>query len=116
MLGYDLVELRAEGRRKVFVFPRPPDPTPRRSGVLWRRRGRSADGVLYNHQGHEGATAQCLTNRPTQVPAGPVDRNTVRRWNAFFKSCSTGFVTVIFDVRFRASSAGETGAKLSSMR
>jgi hypothetical protein len=38
-VGYDLVGLRAEGRRKVFVFRDRPDPPRRRAGVLWPGRG-----------------------------------------------------------------------------
>ena len=36
--GYELIDLRAEGRRKVFVFRDRADAARRRDGLLWRRR------------------------------------------------------------------------------
>ena len=58
--GYDLLDLRAEGRRKVFVFR---DRPTRRDDVL-AFYGDGASGsaarVLRHHQGHEGTAAQCV--------------------------------------------------------
>ena len=57
--GYDLIDLRAEGRRKVFVFR---DRPTRRDDVL-AFYGDAISvppvGVLRHHQGHEGSVAQC---------------------------------------------------------
>ena len=66
--GYDLIDLRAEGRRKVFVFRDRPTAARRRDGLLWRRGRRSAPRIFFDHKGHEGAAAQCVTNRHTMTP------------------------------------------------
>ena len=61
--GYDLIDLRAEGRRKVFVFR---DRPTRRDDVMAFYGDAAtvrAAGVLRHHQGHEGTSAQCLMRR-----------------------------------------------------
>ena len=58
--GYDLIDLRAEGRRKVFVFR---DRPTRRDDVLafyGDATSVRAAGLRRHHQGHEGIAAQWL--------------------------------------------------------
>ena len=76
--GYELLDLRAEGRRKVFVFGSRYK-AERRDGLLWRRRRRSALRIFLHDQGHEGAAAQCLMSRRTMMPRSPAGRKSARR-------------------------------------
>ena len=95
--GYELIDLRAEGSRKVFVFR---DRPTRRDDVLafyGEARQRSAARVRCHHQRHEGAAAQCVMT-PRLTDAGdPADRSSARRSIASKGWSWTGFVTVFFD-------------------
>jgi hypothetical protein len=106
--GYDLIALRPEGRRKVFVFR--DGPPRRRAGVLPPGCGGSAAGVLRNHQGHEGAAAQCMRNLSVPVRSRPADRNSRRRSKGSARSCSTDCATVTSDAPSPAPSAKATDA------
>jgi hypothetical protein len=52
--GYELVNLRDEGRRKVFVLSGSPYTARRCDCLLWRCDQRSAPGFRRDHKRHEG--------------------------------------------------------------
>lgn len=113
--GYDLIDLRAEGRRKVFVFR--DRPTRRKDVMAFYGDGAAVPPLAFSStiKGHEGAAAQCVTNRHTMTPRSPAGRNSARHLTGSCKWSSTGSVTVTSDARFRAPSARATSVK-SSLR
>jgi hypothetical protein len=67
--GYELVNLRNEGRRKVFVFR---DRATRRADVTaFYGDATSVRPLAFHHQGHEGIAAQWLTRKPTRRSSTP---------------------------------------------
>jgi hypothetical protein len=96
--GYDLIDLRPEGRRKVFVFR--DRPTRRNDVLAFYGQGAAVPPLAFSAiiKDMKGSAAQCITNRPEQTPACPVDRNSVRRSIASCRSSSKVSVTVISGV------------------
>jgi hypothetical protein len=108
--GYDLIDLRDEGRRKVFIFgdrPARPDDV-----LAFYGEGAAVPALAFSAaiKGREGSPAQCLTNRARPTPGSLADRNSARHSSASFRSSLTGSVMVTSAARFRAALGGETGA------
>ena len=95
--GYDLIDLRAEGRRKVFVFR---DRPTRRDDVLaFYGDAASVRPLAFaaTIKDMKGAAAQWLTRRTERTSSAPADRRSARPSTASKGLSSTGSSHGFFD-------------------
>jgi Domain of unknown function (DUF5659) len=74
--GYELIDLRAEGPRKIFVFR---DRATRAKDVMAFYGNGVA--IFFHHKGHEGAAAQCVKESSFPRHLAPIRTLFAPRWN-----------------------------------